>query len=198
MTRDEFVEQLEVYLKHIRDAYGYFDAYEAIITGCYNNLNEINMAPGFFKIVQCSLYNSLFMELAKLYCKRKNSSERTVSKLLNLVIENRHLFKPEDNICELIKNAEYQLESEDMKKAIDVLKNRRDQYMAHNDQIYFKKDFNPRKEFPIGQGELWGLISFADNLCKSIYSCLEQQDIYTRAKNSGDLYKLLEKAHGNT
>ena len=68
MTHDEFVEQLEVYLKHIRDAYGYFDAYEAIITGCYNNLNEINMAPGFFKVVQCSLYNSLFMELAKLYC----------------------------------------------------------------------------------------------------------------------------------
>ena len=198
MTHDEFVEQLEVYLKHIRDAYGYFDAYEAIITGCYNNLNEINLAPGFFKLAQCSLYNSLLMELAKLYCKRKGSSERTLSKLLNLLKENRRLFKPEDNICELIEDAENQLESDVMKKGIDILKNRRDQYMAHNVQIYFKKDFSPRKEFPIGQGEIWRLISFSDNLCKNIYSHLEQQNIYTRAKNSGDLCKLLEKAQGNT
>lgn len=90
LTRDKFIDEIEGYLRHIRAAYGYFDAYEAIITALYNDFDKLNLSPGFFAVARCSLYNSLFMELSKLYCIRRNSPERTLSKLLNLLQENRH------------------------------------------------------------------------------------------------------------
>ena len=48
MTHNKFIEQLEEHLKHIRAAYGYFDAYEAIITAYYIIFEEISITPGFF------------------------------------------------------------------------------------------------------------------------------------------------------
>lgn len=190
MTHDKFVTEVEGYLRHIKSAYGYLDAYEAIITALYNDFDKLNLSPGFFTVARCSLYNSLLMELSKLYCTRKNSSERTLSKLLNLLQENRHLFKPEDNIKELIENARAKLDA--MEPEIKKLMARRDTYLAHNDPISFSKDFNPAKEYPLGIGAIVGLISVSEDLCLSVFSCLDERQVCIRATNSGDLDRVLK------
>ena len=190
MTHEKFVEQLEGYLKHIRAAYGYFDAYEAIITAYYNNFEKISTAPGFFTVARCSLYNSMLMELAKLYCTRNQSPERTLSKLLNLLQDNRHLFRAEDDIKGLIEEAKVQLAN--MESEIHILAKRRDKYMAHNDPMCFDRDFNPGKEMFLGKGVIFSLLTFSESLCMNIFSCLDNREVCTRMKNSGDLNKLFE------
>ena len=195
MTHDKFVEQLEGYLKHIRAAYGYFDAYEAIITAYYNNFEEISRAPGFFTVARCSLYNSMLMELAKLYCTRRQSPERTLSKLLNLLQDNRHLFRAEDDIKGLIEEAKLRLA--DMEPEISILAKRRDKYMAHNDPMCFEKDFNPGKELFLGEGVILALLTFSENLCTNIFSRLDKRTVCMRMKNSADLSNLLEAIQRN-
>lgn len=168
MTHDKFIEQLEGYLKHIRAAYGYFDAYEAIITAYYNNFEEISMSPGFFTVARCSLYNSMLMELAKLYCIRKRSPERTLSKLLNLLQDNSHLFRAEDDIKGLIEEAKLRLA--DMEPEISILAKRRDRYMAHNDPMCFERDFDPGKDLFLGKGAIFALLNFfGEPLRKYLY-----------------------------
>ena len=193
MTHDKFVELLEGYLKHIRADYGYFDAYEAIIAAYYNNFEEINIARGFFTVARCSLYNSMLMELAKLYCTRKQSPERTLSKLLNLLQDNRHLFRADDDIKGLIEEAKLRLA--DMEPEISILAKRRDKYMAHNDPVCFERDFNPGKEMFLGEGVILSLLTFSESLCRDIFSHLDSRKICTRMENSGDLNELLSELH---
>ena len=130
------------------------------------------------------------MELSKLYCKRKHSSERTISKLLNLLQENRHLFKPEDNIKALIEETTAKLDA--MEPEIQKLAARRDTYLAHNDPMSFEKDFDPAKEYPLGIGTIFALISLSEELCLYVFSCLDERKVCTRMTNSGDLNILLE------
>ncbi len=195
MTRNDFIEQLEGYLKRVRSAYSYLDAYEAIIDAYYKNPNEIQLAPGFFTVTSYSLYNSLLMELAKLYCIKRKSSERTISKLINLLQDNRHLFKTEDDIHSLIEKATLKLG--DMEQEIHILKTRRDNFMAHNDPLCFNRNFDPGQEFHVSIWSIMKLICFAEELCKHVFSLIDDREVCTRMRNSGDLNKLLAYTHKN-
>ena len=129
-----------------------------------------------------------FDKHTKLYCTRKQSPERTLSKLLNLLQDNRHLFRAEDDIKGLIKEAKLRLA--DMEPEISILAKRRDKYMAHNDPMCFERDFNPGKELFLGEGVVLALLTFSERLCMEIFSCLDKRDICIRMKNSGDLDNL--------
>lgn len=194
MTRDKFIKELEGYIKHIRFAYSYFDAYQAIVTGLYNNLDEVNLSPGFFTVAKTSLYHSLMMELAKLFCKR-DSSERTISKLLNLLQDNRHLFQDKSELTAIIQKATAQLDK--MEPEIASLKARRDEYLAHNDPIYFQNGFTLGNNASIGDGVVFSMLQFSENLCLAIFSKLDDRKPCFRIKNSGDLNVLLAHAKAN-
>lgn len=194
MKRDEFVKELEGYIRHIRSAYSYFDAYQAIITGLYNNLDEMNLSPGFFTVAKTALHHSLMIELAKLYCERK-SSERTLSKLLNLLLENRHLFQDKSDLTDIIQKATAQLE--DMAPEILTLKTGRDKYLAHNDPIYFQNGFTLGDNAPIGYGVVFSMLQFSEKLCLTIFSKFDDRKPCFRMKDSGDLNVLLAQAKIN-
>ena len=110
------------------------------------------------------------MELAKLYCTRKQSPERTLSKLLNLLQDNRHLFRAEDDIKGLIEEAKLRLA--DMEPEISILAKRRDKYMAHNDPMCFEKDFNPGKELFLGEGVILALLNFRKTFAQIFFHAL--------------------------
>ena len=194
MTRDEFIKELEGYIRHIRSANSYFDAYQAIVTGLYNNLDEMNLSPGFFTVAKTSLYHSLMMELAKLFCKR-DSSERTISKLLNLLQDNRHLFQDKSELTAIIQNANVQLDK--MEPEILSLKARRDKYLAHNDPIYFQNGFTLGDNASVGYGVVFSMLQFSENLCLTIFSKLDDRKPCFKIKNSGDLNVLLAHAKTN-
>ena len=64
--------------------------------------------------------------------------------------------------------------------------------MAHNDPMCFERDFNPGKEMFLGKGVIFSLLTFSESLCMNIFSCLDNREVCTRMKNSGDLNKLFE------
>lgn len=194
MTRDEFIKELEGYIRHIRSANSYFDAYQAIVTGLYNNLDEINLSPGFFTVAKRSLYHSLMIELAKLFCERK-SSERTLSKLLNLLQDNRHLFQDKSDLTAIIQKANAQLDK--MEPEILSLKTRRDKFLAHNDPIYFQNGFTLGNNASIGYGVVFSMLQFSEDLCLTIFSRLDDRKPCFRMKGSGDLNVLLAHAKAN-
>lgn len=191
LTRDEMVKNLEGYLKRIRSAYSYFDAYYAIYVASCNNIEKVNLAPGFFHVAEYSLYNSTLLELAKLFgTSRKFSEERTLWSLMGQVKANQQLFPPEAKISELLVRTETQLH--EMDRDVQNLKGKRDKYLAHNDPISFEEGFDHSTYFPISIEEIVDLIAFAESLCMTLFSYLDKSPVCCRITNAGDLDGLMQ------
>ena len=96
ISKENLVEEIKMYLSHITVAHDYYIARKTLV----NSVNSkefngiINMAPAFFSATLNALFDSLQLELSKLYCDTQKN-EKTLNKLINIAEANANLFPME-------------------------------------------------------------------------------------------------------
>lgn len=210
MEKQQLIEEIRAYLRHIIFASDCLSCYRSIIDASRDRNDQINLSPGFFSISMHALSKCLCIELAKLYDHK--TTEKTIYALVGVVKANQHLFPkkkdvsylwddPVSGVCkdETVKidikadlaDAEEQLSR--LETIIGNLKSRRDQYLAHNDPKYFDGTINPAWDFPIAISDVETLIFFAAGFCNKLLSYLDDTIMAYRSSNSNDLENLLQR-----
>ena len=208
MNREQLIEELEAYLRHIIFASDCLVSYKSILDGSSKYNDQINIAPGFFSISMNALSKCLCIELAKLFV--GSGSEKTMQKLIGIVNANQNLFPKEKktpyhwaddphcppmieiekiNIKADLKAAEEQLLG--LEPIISRLKSRRNHFLAHNDPKYFDGTQNPSWDFPISISDVQALIYFSAGFCNKLLSHLDDRIMAYQSSNSNDLEQLL-------
>ena len=208
MDREQLIQELEAYLRHIIFASDCLASYKSILDGSSKYNDQINIAPGFFSVSMNALSKCLCIELAKLFVGSR--SEKTIQKLIGIVKANQNLFPKEReipyhwaddpqhppmieiekiNIKADIQTAEEQLSK--LEPIISRLKSRRNQFLAHNDPKYFDGTQNPSWDFPISISDVQALIYFGAGFCNKLLSHLDDRIIAYQSSNSNDLEQLL-------
>lgn len=160
--------EINAYLQHINFAKNCYDAYRCLFKGIKENNSVLNEAPGFFTISEYALSKCLLLELAKMFLKK--SDEKNVTKLINTVRANMHLFSI-GNVKSRCEYVEKEINTT-LKDSIEKLKARRDQDLAHNDRIFFSGRINPAEKHYISPEECETLITLVFNFCNDLLSCL--------------------------
>lgn len=137
-------------------------------------LQELNeLAPNFNLIVQCGLIDSYMLCLMKLY--DKSSKAKTIPKLIQKCKEDLHLFCDSDEVAKKLSYFEGKLQSDEyIIHAIEILRERRDQYHVHNDKKYFgEKIVNDTSHLPMYY--IWFLRDFTEDVLQYLWSQLSSE-----------------------
>ncbi len=168
MNKEEMVNEIHSYVKHLVFAKNCLDAYMSLVSVSHNNIDFLSKAPGFFTITQYALSKCLFVEFAKLYC--GSGKEKTIIRLLNIVDANINVFTngnvKDISICYRTK---YNIT---ISPILEKLKVRRDKDLVHNDPDFFYGDINPAVCNYISQEECTTLFNYGFQLCLSLLDCL--------------------------
>lgn len=178
---------INAYLQHINFAKNCYDAYRCLFKGINENSPVLNESPGFFTISEYALSKCLLLELAKMF--RKNSKEKTVTKLINTVRANMHLFI-KGNVKSQCEYVEKELNTT-LKDSVEKLMARRDQDLAHNDPMFFFGRTNPVEKNYISPEECEALIFLVFNFCNDLLRCLSTSESPVLYYGADDLNNLL-------
>lgn len=208
MEREQFVAEIEAYLRHVIFASDCLVCYKSILDGSSKYNNQINIAPGFFSVSLHALSKCLCIELSKLFLGAGN--EKTMHKLINIAKANQNIFPKEKisicdweedsvrlptkttekiNIAKDLQDAETQLKQ--LQPILSRLKSRRDQFLVHNDPKYFDGTQRPEWDFPISISDAKALIYFSAGFCNKLLSYLDNRLVAYQSANANDLEKLL-------
>ena len=154
-----------------------------------NYKTEMQNAPNFKLIIECALYDSLTMALARLYDKSKEA--KTIPKLIEKCKNNISLFPDEKDTLEHLKEFEDKIAKDEfVSKAIEVLTERRDTMYAHNDKKFFgPKVVKDTTYLPMYN--IWILINFTEEVLNYLFSQLSSKE-QMKTKYDGDLKNLFK------
>lgn len=215
ISKENLVEEIKMYLSHITVAHDYYIAWKTLVDSVNSKEfnGKINMAPAFFSVTLNALFDSLQLELSKLYCDTQKN-EKTINKLINIAEANANLF-PTDVVyganIEDAENSEFEIKKinikndlsrakkdlEELKPIIENINTRRDKKIAHNDKKYFLCPREIYIDTPLTMSELHALICFAGDFCNKLLCYLNESIIGYNCFYTEDLKNLLEKTSHN-
>ena len=208
MTKEQMIHEIEAYVNHIVFVQDCLTAYKSLMNAINVDNEKINLSSGFFTIVKYALCKCMLTELSKIYI--GSGKEKTLNRLINLVLSNLNLLSKKKKISyleepEMIEYVEYKKinikkeieklkgELDEKQEVIERLKGIRDKVLAHNDPQYFNGEYNFYEDYPFGMKETEELLFFAEYLCNIFLDNLDNRVICFKSLNADDLFKLLDK-----
>lgn len=171
-----------VHLLYIKDVNAVYEHISDMKT------DKLNKSPNFVLIVECALYDSLVMALARLYDKSKKA--KTIPGLIGKCLTEKYIFLCQESIEIKLNIFQNELvEDEDLANAIKILQERRDIYYAHNDNQYFGIKGNKDTTY-LPMYKLWSLIRYTEKVLKYLLEQLSSEPL-PKCKYDNDLEKLL-------
>jgi len=195
MDKEKMFEEIEAYFQHINYAYNTGVAYFALIDDAIVE-NIANKAPGFFTMAQDAFSKTLFVELAKMFCRTKEKKEKTFRKLINIVEGNCHLFTSPKTIKELCDEAKNLLDNT-YNQTIVKIKKRRNEDLVHNDPKFFSGKRNPAVENYISPKEAEQLCILVAKFCEILLQYLDSDKKVTLVGGANDIRDLLKEMKGS-
>lgn len=186
---EETIVHIEKLLNEVVNVNSKFKLYKYIIERANDNLNELNIAPGFFNLVLDSLISNVIITIAKIY-EPSNRSGGSISKLINKIEQSIKSIEDERINIELIKKHRNEIE-----KSKDVIKNLfvwRDKQYAHYDKKYFLGENNLSEDAKLTFGDIINLIEKAGAILNDYYSVLTDKYYSIEACNFDDVKKILD------
>ncbi len=189
--RDEIIEEIknvyEQYL-YLRDIYYVF--LDSSVAEEYSNNGN-----NYFKMAASACIDSYIMTLARLFDTNNKSSG--IMNLINKCKQNSDLFNDPNYIfIELTEIERCLKRDKGLKNTIEIIRQRRNHYHAHNDSNYFSHTTENDKAIQdktyLPAHDIWSLINFVKDLLDllikelSIDLCMKMQPKYDR-----DLAELL-------
>ncbi len=217
VTKENLIEEIKMYLRHITVAHDCYMAYKTLVNliNCAETNPKINYAPMFFSATAHALLDSLQMELSKLYCYTQKD-EKSLMKLILKVEGNAKVFPrqvehwsntedefsdiPTEKTIEDVDILEFLSETRNNLIKLDVviqnLKRRRDKKIAHNDKVYFFSQRELYIDSVLTMNDFYTLIHFAGDFCNKLLSYLNVASVKYNLSRTEDLKNLLNKCIG--
>lgn len=147
-----------------------------------------DVAPNFSLIVQCALIDSYNLCLMKLY--DKSDEAKTIPNLIEKCKKNIRLFPVPTDALKELEDFEHELNNDEyLVQAVQVLRQRRDKFHAHNDKKYFgAKLANDTSYLPMY--EIWFLTNFTEKVLSYLWEQLSDKK-HREIKYNNDLDNLL-------
>ncbi len=172
MTKEELLE----YTKNYYEQYLYvYDIYNAFLDSSIAEKHG-SKANAYFKMLTSACIDSYIMTLARLY--DELGDPETINKLINTCKDHKDLFSHPDEMFGFITEKGRELKKDKMlRNAIEVIRHRRNKYIAHNDEAYFAHNYDSdsavadKKKLPSYQ--VWMLIKYTRDLLEKILDELE-------------------------
>lgn len=161
--RNEIAEELknfyEQYL-YIKDIYNVF-LDSSLAEDCSGDGNV------FFQMVTSACVDSYMMTLARMF--DEDSKSAGIAKLINKCKQQKDLFNNPDDVFVFLTDKGRSLKKDrELKNALEVIRQRRNHYFAHNDQEYFlhvnENDKAVQDESYLPSYQIWMLINFVKDL----------------------------------
>ncbi len=178
---ETFYEQY-LYLKDIHNVYLDIDS----------AFEETDKAKTFFSVAASACIDSYEMTVARLFDTHKGTE--TVNSLINVCRKNITLFSDQKTVTDALDCYERKLQINPYKNLLDVIRHRRNKYIAHNDPIFFphKNLTDPavldNKRFNLY--ELWLLIRDTGALLELLWKNLTTDAINLKCQYERDIVEL--------
>lgn len=178
---ETFYEQY-LYLKDIQNVYLDIDS----------AFEESDKAKTFFSVAACACIDSYEMTVARLFDSHKNAE--TIRTLIVECRNNIIEFSDQNAVIAALNKYEQNLQINPYKNLLDVIRHRRNKYIAHNDPIYF-----PHKNLTdpavldnnrYNLYELWLLIRDTGSLLELLWNNLTTDTIELTCQYNRDLPEL--------
>ena len=208
MTKESFKILLDQYFSRITYTNDCFELYKHLIESKTKYLAELNFAPAFFQLIFSSLLHTVFIETAKLF---DDKSSTSLFKLIEISRQNTSLFKTSRDVghvdCEtdkyvLGKTISIDVFSElndcrqllkSVSKERENLRNRRNKYYAHLDEVYKNNNGKLEKDFPLSFKDMKKLLKVASELCNKISIIYDESIRAVQSSNVFDVDNLFKK-----
>lgn len=187
MSRQEIMKQN--LLTKINDYYDHL-LYIKDVIAVSNDIGKVkDKSPNFTLIVDCALYDSMAMALARLY--DKSNQACTITALIDSCLKNACIFSNCNDVVEKLNAFQRQLiEDKDLCDATDTLRNRRDYYYAHNDKKFFGAKGDKDKSY-LPTYKLWALARYTEQVLVCLLTELSGQPLQ-QCKYNNDLENSLK------
>jgi hypothetical protein len=207
-TKETFKILLDQYFSRITYTNDCFELYKHLIDSKRKYLAEMNFAPAFFQLTYSSLLHTVFIETAKLF---DDKSQTSLFKLINICRENVSLFKTTRDIgCVDCDTDKYVLEktiSIDFNKELadcrqllknvsrerENLRNQRNKYYAHLDEAYKDNNGKLEKDFPLSFKDMKKFLQIASEVCNKISVMFDESIYAVQTNNVFDVDNLFKK-----
>lgn len=207
-TKETFKILLDQYFSRITYTNDCFELYKHLIDSKRKYLAEMNFAPAFFQLTYSSLLHTVFIETAKLF---DDKSQTSLFKLINICRENVSLFKTTRDIgyvdCDTDKYVLEKTISIDFNKELadcwqllknvsrerENLRNQRNKYYAHLDEAYKDNNGKLEKDFPLSFKDMKKFLQIASEVCNKISVMFDESIYAVQTNNVFDVDNLFKK-----
>lgn len=192
VKEETLINEIELHLNEIINTKSCLIVYKQIIgkTQREIDLEKINQAPAFFRIVLYALRYSIIMGVSKMYDSNKDA--KTIKKLIERCKTDKKYFskqrKDTEKIEDIFEDLEKKFLNLKVQEHMKPIKELRDKTYAHNDAKYFAGKFDIPK-VPVENVEK--LLNFADMACNKLLNRLSNTSISTNVVGVDDLDGLL-------
>ena len=173
-SKMQFEEYLKTLFGEIIKLHSKFELYLHLQNERVDRLNEMNLAPAFFKLTMDALISDVIISLAKIYENyRSERSNRNLNKFLRFVENNLDLFPQSIEEMKLL-NCNYLVDYDlikthleqidNQKEVLDNLIQWRDKLYAHFDKKYFADREKLNVDHSINIGQIRTLIQLAGEI----------------------------------
>ena len=176
-----FYEQY-LYIKDVHNVYlDIFDVFE-----------KQDKAHNFLVTAGSACIDSYQITIARLYDTHNQST--TIRTLITTCKNNIALFQNQVEVNTALSNFENSLQNEPFQSLLDVIRHRRNKYIAHNDPDYFfhsdPKDLAVQDNKSYALPHLWSLINDTGALLEVLWHNLSTDDISLKCQYNRDLADL--------
>lgn len=207
-TKETFKILLDQYFSRITYTNDCFELYKHLIDSKRKYLAEMNFAPAFFQLTYSSLLHTVFIETAKLF---DDKSQTSLFKLINICRENVSLFKTTRDIgyvdCDTDKyvlektiSIDFNKELADCRQLLkkfsrerENLRNQRNKYYAHLDEAYKDNNGKLEKDFPLSFKDMKKFLQIASEVCNKISVMFDESIYAVQTNNVFDVDNLFKK-----
>ena len=207
-TKETFKILLDQYFSRITYTNDCFELYKHLIDSKRKYLAEMNFAPAFFQLTYSSLLHTVFIETAKLF---DDKSQTSLFKLINICRENVSLFKTTRDIgyvdCDTGKyvlektiSIDFNKELADCRQLLknvsrerENLRNQRNKYYAHLDEAYKDNNGKLEKDFPLSFKDMKKFLQIASEVCNKISVMFDESIYAVQTNNVFDVDNLFKK-----
>lgn len=207
-TKETFKILLDQYFSRITYTNDCFELYKHLIDSKRKYLAEMNFAPAFFQLTYSSLLHTVFIETAKLF---DDKSQTSLFKLINICRENVSLFKTTRDIgyvdCDTDKyvlektiSIDFNKELADCRQLLknfsrerENLRNQRNKYYAHLDEAYKGNNGKLEKDFPLSFKDMKKFLQIASEVCNKISVMFDESIYAVQTNNVFDVDNLFKK-----
>ncbi len=207
-TKETFKILLDQYFSRITYTNDCFELYKHLIDSKRKYIAEMNFAPAFFQLTYSSLLHTVFIETAKLF---DDKSQTSLFKLINICRENVSLFKTTRDIgyvdCDTDKyvlektiSIDFNKELADCRQLLknvsrerENLRNQRNKYYAHLDEAYKDNNGKLEKDFPLSFKDMKKFLQIASEVCNKISVMFDESIYAVQTNNVFDVDNLFKK-----